>query len=46
MTILPMRRVGLRALSAYCGMIETCLNRKAFIARSSQIGSSPPSSVT
>ena len=44
--ILPILRVGLSALIAYCGMIETSPNRKAFIARRPQIGSSVPSSST
>ena len=44
--ILPIRRVGFRAESAYCGMIETSLNLNAFIFESSQIGSSVPSRST
>src|SRR5215204_1009271 len=42
----PMRRVGLSALMAYWGMIETSLNRKPFIRSLSQMGSSLPSSST
>src|SRR5215218_10598963 len=41
-----MRRVGFMALMAYWGMIETSLNRKRFMAASSPIGSSLPSSST
>ena len=41
----PILRVGLSALIAYCGTIETVRNRKSFIASVSQIGSSVPSSV-
>ena len=42
----PILRVGLSALIEYCGTSETRLKRKAFIASSSQIGSSAPSSST
>ena len=44
--MVPTLRVGLSALIAYCGTSETCSNRKACIAPSSQIGSSVPSSST
>ena len=40
----PTLRMGLSALIAYCGTIETCRKRNRFIASSSQIGSSSPSS--
>ena len=44
--IFPTFRVGLRALIAYCGTIETCLKRNSFIPRSFARGSTRPSSVT
>ena len=45
-TILPILRVGFRALIAYCGTMETALNRNLFIAIVSEIGSDTPSSST
>ncbi len=39
----PILRVGFIALIEYCGMIDTSLKRRAFMARSSPIGSSAPS---
>ncbi len=42
----PILRVGLRALIAYCGMIETSLKRYSRIASPSAIGSSIPSRAT
>lgn len=42
----PMRRVGLRALIEYCGTSDIRWKRKAFMARSSAIGTSSPSRVT
>ena len=41
----PIFRVGLSALIAYCGTIDTVRKRKAFIAFVSQTGSSVPSIV-
>ena len=43
---MPIFRVGLRALIAYCGTIETFRKRNSFIALLSSIGSSTPSSST
>ena len=44
--IRPILRIGLSALIAYCGTIETSRKRNAFIALSSASGSSTPSSST
>ena len=44
--ILPILRVGFIALMAYCGMIDTDLNRNASIAAESMIGSDAPSRST